>query len=158
MGGLYSYIGSKEELANLIEHVLGVISTELTDLALEGTTDTKHRLAALISSHIFLSEQLKPWFYFVYMESKSLSKKQKEKAKKTETDFETRITELIDKGIQEGCFSCKDIDLNASAVMALLQDWHLKQWKYRERKVSADEYANFVLNLTMSQLDSVYEQ
>ena len=153
MGGLYSYIGSKEELANLIEHVLSVISTELTDRALENVEGIKNKLAAAISAHIFLSEQLQPWFYFVFMESKSLSKSQKEKAKNTELNYELRISNLIKQGIDAGLFQPVDAELTAAATLALLQDWHLKKWKHRKRKISVDQYTNFVVNLIFAQLE-----
>lgn len=154
MGGLYSYIGSKEELANLIGHVLGVISNDLTDLALENANGTQQRLEAVICSHIFLSEQLQPWFYFVYMESKSLSTQQKQTAKTTELNFEMRISELIKQGIEEKLFHPTDVTLASSAIMALLQDWHLKRWKHHDRKITPDHYADFVLNLVMKLLNS----
>ncbi|WP_317928433.1 TetR/AcrR family transcriptional regulator [Halioxenophilus sp. WMMB6] len=153
MGGLYAYIGSKEELANLIEHVLGVISSELTDLATAGIEDTRAKLIALIYAHIYLSEQLQPWFYFVYMESKSLSEQQKEKAKRTELDFEARFVRLVGDGIKEGIFNSLDINLCASAIISLLQDWHLKSWKHRGRKISPQRYAEFITELVMARLD-----
>lgn len=153
MGGLYAYIGSKEELANLIEHVLSAISGHLTDLATADISDAKTKLAALIYSHIYLSEQLQPWFYFVYMESKSLSKAQKEKAKQTELDFEKRFSQLINKGTKEGIFKPVDPALTASTIMALMQDWHLKRWKHRGRKTTPDQYAQFVVELVMARLE-----
>ena len=153
LGGIYAYIGSKEELANLIEHVLSVIASKLTDLAIAEVNSTKEKLTTLIHNHIYLSEQLHPWFYFVFMESKSLSKLQKEKAKKTELDYEERFKVLIKQGIKEGIFKCDNIELASSAILASLQDWHLKRWKHRKRNTTPDLYAKFITDSYLKQLE-----
>lgn len=154
MGGLYSYIESKDELANMIGHAFSVISTEVIDRALEDIEGIRNKVIAAICVHLFLSEQLQPWFYFVFMESKSLSKAQKEIAKQAELQYELRISSLIEEGIEQKTFQPVDIDLTASTAMALLQDWHLKKWKHRARKINVDQYADYVVNLILMKLDN----
>lgn len=40
--------------------------------------------------------------------------------------------------------------LVASVIKAMLQDWYLKRWKYKNRKVLVDEYADFVIYVAES--------
>ena len=82
-----------------------------------------------------------------------MSKSQKEKAKNTELNYELRISNLIKQGIDAGLFQPVDAELTAAATLALLQDWHLKKWKHRKRKISVDQYTNFVVNLIFAQLE-----
>lgn len=152
MGGLYSYIGSKEELANLIEAVLRSIVADLLLADIDRIEGVDAKLYTLISNHIFFSELLHPWFYFVFMESKNLSRKQKEEAKQAELEFEGTVRSFIEQGQREGVFREIDAQLMASCIMTLVQDWHLKRWKHRSRKVSPDGYRKFVLGMVKRQL------
>ena len=40
---------------------------------------------------------------------------------------------------------CRDPQLTASIIKAMLQDWYLKRSKYRKRNLSVDQYAKFLL-------------
>ena len=35
--------------------------------------------------------------------------------------------------------------LVAAAIKPLVQDWYLKRWKYRRRKIAVEAYADFVI-------------
>jgi hypothetical protein len=35
--------------------------------------------------------------------------------------------------------------LTATVIKAMLQDWYVKRWKYSRRRISVDEYADFVI-------------
>src|SRR6476469_3963755 len=69
MGGLYGYIHSKDQLAEMIEYVVRHATFELSRMFahLEAPHD---RLEAMVRGTIYLSEILQPWFYFVYMDSR----------------------------------------------------------------------------------------
>jgi hypothetical protein len=41
----------------------------------------------------------------------------------------------------------------ASQVTAQLEQWHLKQWKFKLRKVSNDDYAQYVFDSLLRGLD-----
>ena len=142
MGGLYAYIQSKDELATLIYSFLeSYCSDKLTVLVSEKLPADK-QLVALIHAHIYLSELMQPWFYFAYMETKNLAKAFKGAAIQSEIKMEDKIFHLIEASNK---LPKDKAQLTASLVKAMLQDWYLKRWKYKKRKVSADKYAEQVV-------------
>ena len=36
--------------------------------------------------------------------------------------------------------------MTASLLKAMLQDWYLKRWKYAGRRISVDQYVDFLIN------------
>ncbi len=152
MGGLYAYIGSKNDLASLIESVqrnyidkvIGGLSNE--DLA---PVDC---LRAIIFGEIYMMEIMNPWYYFCFMELKGLSKEQQRYALDMELRFENILIETFAAGQQLGRFRCDDPQLLASMVTAQLQQWHLKQWKFKLRQVSTADYAQFVFDSVLLSL------
>ena len=141
MGGLYAYISSKDELANLIETGLNLLIYDLIEQATSQITDTKHRLRAIICCHLYLSEQYHNWFYFVYMEARTMAKAQRMTARKTETEFEDKLTKLLNEAIAEGVLYTNDVYMTSTTLTALLQNWHLKREKYHSKQITVDHYA-----------------
>ncbi|NNJ73497.1 MAG: hypothetical protein HKP09_09975 [Enterobacterales bacterium] len=114
------------------------------------------QLQAMLRCHLYLSELLQPWFYFAFMEARSLNN-QKQMAIESETIMEDKLSKLIKKGVAEGAFqlpkaSDKMIRLNASLIKSMLQDWYLKKGKYQKRRVTVDQYAEALIAMTMNQL------
>ena len=54
------------------------------------------------------------------------------------------------KASKEQVFRDDNVVLAAAVIKAILQDWYLKRWKYRSRKVSVDRYADFVIHVAES--------
>ena len=50
----------------------------------------------------------------------------------------------IQAGVEAGQFICDQPELLASQVTAQLQQWHLKQWKFKLRDIGTQAYAQFV--------------
>ena len=42
-------------------------------------------------------------------------------------------------------FRKRDSRLTASLIQAMIQDWYLKRYKYHQRNISVDQYAEFLL-------------
>jgi AcrR family transcriptional regulator len=83
MGGLYGYITSKDQLAEMIEDVVRHATHEVPKMYTD-ITDPLDRLEALIRASIYVSEILQPWFYFVFMDSRVLQAEQRSTAKESE--------------------------------------------------------------------------
>ena len=80
MGGLYAYIGSKDDLAAAIEEVLRqAIDDVMSDQAVISLNPI-NRLKAIIYGDIYMNEIMHPWYYFCYLEAKGLSREQREAA------------------------------------------------------------------------------
>ncbi len=135
LGGLYNYFDSKESLALMIADALHLVAFEWLPTLTDETMTHEQQLEHLIRGHIYLSETLRPWFYFVFMESKNLPEPNKASARSVELRFQSLIATLLGED-----------NLHASHIMALMQDWHVKHWKYRS--VNIDDFADSVVALS----------
>jgi len=154
MGALYSYFSSKDELLDLIQDQGRLTVHRVLSERIEKVQGAQEKLAEAIRTHLYLSEIYYRWFYFSYMETKNLSKEQQAKAIESELFTEKIFIDILEEGIKEGVFSPADPRLSAAAVKALLQDWYLKRWKYTRRKITVEQYAEFVLGLIRSYIDT----
>lgn len=146
MGGLYAYIGSKDDLASVIEGVLRTyIERVIASLAEEDLAPVE-RLRAIIFGEIYMMHILSPWYYFCYMEIKGLPRAQQEQAMQLELRFEQILIDAFQAGVETEQFTCAKPELLAGQVLAQLQQWHLKHWKFRLREVSMQEYARNILD------------
>ncbi|MFI4939214.1 MAG: TetR/AcrR family transcriptional regulator [Burkholderiales bacterium] len=151
MGGLYGYIQSKDQLAEMIEdvirHVGQALPTWVSHLALP-----LDRLEGMLRTHIYCSEILQPWFYFVYMESRVLQAEQRKTAKSAELHFQAQIADSIE---ETGLLPSEEAHLLAAHCLALVQDWHVKRWKYQAAKISVDAFADSAVRMVRTYLQSL---
>jgi AcrR family transcriptional regulator len=143
MGGLYGYITTKDDLAAMIEDVVRHASEVIPEW-FESWEDSEARLEATLRCHIYLSEILHPWFYFVFMDSRVLSAREKGVAKAADLHFQLKLAELA---AIAGAASPQAAQLFASHALALVQDWYVKRWKYVKLGVSIDEFADSVCEM-----------
>lgn len=148
MGGLYGYISSKDQLAEMIEDVVRHATHEVP-LLFGAMTDPGDRLEALMRSSIFISEILQPWFYFVYMDSRVLNAEQRQTAKRSELYVQSLFAEEIARLPARVQGSA---DLAASHIMATFQDWYVKRWKYRAADISPDTFADSAVQMMRAYL------
>lgn len=146
MGGLYAYIGSKNDLASVIEGVLrNYIDRVIGSLTNEDLGPVA-RLRAIIFGEIYMTQTLNPWYYFCFMESKGLDREQQQQAMDLELRFDGILISAFEAGVKEGIFVCEKPQILAAQVTASVQQWHLKHWKFKLRGVSTQEYAQSVLD------------
>ena len=151
MGALYTYFTSKEELLHMIQRQRVVVMQVLVD-QIEGIKDPRIKLKRAIQAHLFLSEILREWFYFSYMETKNLGKEEHRKAIESELFTEMLFVDILREGQKIGVFKEVNTDLLGAVIKAMLQDWYLKRWKYARRKTSVEKYADFLVELVESYL------
>ena len=147
MGALYAYFSSKEELLEMLQHQHRTITIRILETYIHAQKDPLAKLDVAIRTHLYLSEIMQPWFYFSYMETKNLSKNQQQLAIASELHTEKFFLDILNEGQNQGFFQIDDLQLTAGVIKAMLQDWYLKRWKYTKRKISVDQYAQFVLEL-----------
>jgi len=143
MGGLYGYITSKDQLAEMIEDVVRHATHEVPKMYTD-ITDPLDRLEALIRASIYVSEILQPWFYFVFMDSRVLQAEQRSTAKESELHVQALFADVI---AQLPARPPGSPDLIAAHVMAMFQDWYVKRWKYRAADVSPDRFADSAVRM-----------
>jgi AcrR family transcriptional regulator len=138
MGGLYGYITSKDQLAEMIEDVVRHATHEMPRMV-AGVTAPLDKIEALMRASIYVSEILQPWFYFVFMDSRVLQAAQRHTAKESELYVQSLFAEIIAQLPQrpEG-----SPDLIAAHLMAMFQDWYVKRWKYRAADIGPDQFAD----------------
>lgn len=144
MGGLYAYIGSKNDLASVIEGVLRHYIDQVVGSLAEENLAPMQRLKAIIYGEIYMMQILNPWYYFCYMELKGLDREQQEQAMELELRFERILIDAFKAGIELGQFSCAKPELLAATVTSQLQQWYLKHWKFKLRGISMIEYAAYI--------------
>jgi len=147
LGGMYAYFKNKEELLTLIQEQGRAIVERVMSGQLTGIEAPDEALEIAIRSHLYLSEVLQPWFFFSYMETRFFHVAEGKRAIAGELQTEAIFGDILKRGVDAGAFSISDPLLVAAAIKALLQDWYLKRWKYRRRKISVEAYAAFVISM-----------
>ncbi len=150
MGGLYGYIEHKNQLAAMIADMVLYI-TELLEMWFEHIEAPLDRIECLLRAHIFLAEILQPWLYFVFLETRGLDLAQREIAKTSEQNIQIHISNLI---VSTGAMPLEDAYLMAAHCMSLVQDWHLKRWKFRSANITVDVFANSVTAMVRSHVQA----
>jgi len=145
MGALYSYFTSKEDLLAMLQDQRRTITKRILEACIEQEPQPAARLRAAVLTHLYLSEAMQPWFYFSYMEAKNLSRHEQDLAVASELYTENLLADILRQGQSRGCFLPHEPQLTASVIKAMLQDWYLKRRKYRIKKISVDQYADFIL-------------
>lgn len=150
MGGLYAYFKNKEDLLTLIQEQGRAIVTRVMSDRLQGIEDPVLALERAVRTHLYLSETFYPWFFFSYMETRFFHADEGKKAIAGELQTETVFTDILTCGIRLGVFQVENPQLLASVIKAMVQDWYLKRWKYRQRKISVDTYGDFIISIINS--------
>ncbi len=145
LGGLYAYIRSKDDLVALIQAHGRTLAMRTLNAQLAAVQEPREKLRAAIRAHLYLSEILRAWFYFSFMEAKNLSPPERQQAVEAEIATENLFRQLIEQGQGADLFRATDAQLTASLLKAMLQDWYLKRGKYRSRDVDVERYAEFVI-------------
>lgn len=150
MGALYSYFSSKDDLLSIIQyHGQSAVEKMLRDNTRQ-ESDPAQKLRNAIRTHLFLSELMSQWFYFFFMETKNLNKQYQKISVESELMTERIITDILEEGVEARVFRMDNIQLTGSVIKAMMQDWYLKKWKYKQRNVSVETYARFIIDITES--------
>ncbi|WP_229260535.1 TetR/AcrR family transcriptional regulator [Duganella alba] len=142
MGGLYGYISSKDQLAEMIEDVVRHATHEVPKMFAD-IADPLDRIEALMRASIYVSEILQPWFYFVFMDSRVLQAEQRGTAKESEL----YVQSLFADAIAQIPTPRGGPDLVAAHILAMFQDWYVKRWKYRAADVDPDRFADSAVRM-----------
>ncbi len=147
MGALYSYFAGKEELLEIIHEQGRAVTFSVLDEHVAKTGTAPGRLESAVRTHLYLSEVMRDWFFFAYMETRYFRKAEHKRAIAGELYTEQLFCDILEQGQAEGTFQLESAVLTASVIKAMLQDWYLKRWKYSRRKISIDTYADFILSM-----------
>lgn len=152
MGAMYSYFSSKEDLLRMIQGHLRSVVQKVLERHVEEIDDPRTVLRRAVQAHLYCSEILQPWFYLSYMETKNFPKDEYYKSIEAELHTEKIIIDIILQGQSQGVFRKVDVNLLGAVIKSMLQDWYLKRWKYSRRKITVEDYCNFLLDFIESYL------
>ncbi len=148
MGGLYKYFSNKTQIAEMIHSAMVYMAETCLKISEHHNEDPIFELNELLARHIYISERLKKWFYFVFMEAKSLERPLVETIIASEQSMENAILQHITKAKQQNLCTCTNPDFVAAMLKVMLQEWYLKSWKYNQKGINADQYvANLLLSV-----------
>jgi AcrR family transcriptional regulator len=147
MGGLYGYIQGKDAIAAMVEDLIRHIGREIP-LWFAHLPTPLERIDSSLRAHVFMSELLQPWFYFVFMESRVLAAEQRKVARLADLDFQASIAAEFAKMRElpeQAAF------IAAAHLQSAAQDWYVKRWKYRAQKIDVDQFADSLSTMVFGQ-------
>jgi len=141
MGGLYSYFDNKETLLSMIlEEVSATVNEVLNAPPAEVTRTASDHLDWLIETHIRVTDAMRPWFTFAFMEAKAFPAKSRHMAVESEAATERIFAAVLEQGHKRGEFRIVDVDLTAALIKPVVQDWYVKHAKYYKRGIAVDQF------------------
>ncbi|GJE59968.1 TetR/AcrR family transcriptional regulator [Methylobacterium trifolii] len=151
MGGLYSYFDNKNTLLLMILTEVAQTAEAVLGNPPPGVAERPAaHLRWLIETHLRLTEAMQPWFVFAYMEAKGFPAPARRIATEGELATERMFAGVLERGAAEGVFAIEDVDLTASLIKPLLQDWYVKRAKYRKRGTTIERYVAGVTDFVES--------
>lgn len=144
IGGLYKYFQNKNQLASMIHNGLIEMGSVCLKQFADHDKDPIPELYAMLTRHLYLSEKLKKWFNFVFMEGKHIDRALMKLFIRSEIQMEQAIEKKIIAAQKLGHCECPNPEFTASMIKAMLQDWYTKTWKYQKRNITIDDYAEFM--------------
>ncbi len=150
MGALYAYFKNKENLLVMLQRNGRDNFQKILEDCAGSSEHPLETFRQLIKTHLFMSEALRPWFFFTYMEGKNLNKKERKVAVEHELHSDNIIVAILNKCEEENIFKKQNHHVTAAMIKSLMNDWYLKRWKYAKMNVSVDDYASYVIDLIES--------
>ena len=145
LGALYAYFPGKEELLGIIQTQGRSMIKGLLEQFANAREEPFDKLMAVIKAHIFLSESLRPWFFFMFMEARNLKPAELKAVKAMEEHTQKILIDILKQGEKKGIFRPDDHLLTSGMIKAMQQEWYLKRWKYKKYNISVDQYVDHVL-------------
>jgi len=152
IGALYNYFGGKEELLCMIQAQHRSVTDRILRSEIAAETAPNLKLAAAIRAHLYLSEAMQPWFYFSYMEARHFGPEERRAAVQGELDTDGLFADILEAGRRQGVFCIDNCHMAAGLIKAMLQDWYVKHSKYARRRISADQYLQFLTDFLSKSL------
>ncbi len=141
MGVLYTHIRDKDGLLHMmLDVVTDTVDRVLAEVPEATRADPRARLRWTVDTHVQLTDAMPQWFAFAYMEAKSFGPAARKRAMEAEMSTETLIRDALEAGIEQGIFRAVDAEFTAALIKPLLQEWYLKPWKYRRRRITPAAY------------------
>lgn len=147
LGALYYYFSNKDEIVRFVHEQGHHFIQELLNGKISGIEDPREKLHKAIEVHILLSEIAPDLFFFFFMETKNLEKEMRIIPMLSDIWVENVYADILNEGKKAGIYDFDNIDLIGAAIKSLLHDWYIKRWRYKQKKISVEQYIDFVISL-----------
>jgi AcrR family transcriptional regulator len=144
MGALYAYFDSKETLLMMILREVHAVVLRVLQVPPELADDPVQRLRWLIRTHVYLTEAMHSWFIFSFMEVRAFDEQARKFILDSEVVSESLFFDALDEGKRKGVFEIDNVQITSALIKPMLQDWYIKRWKHRRRKITPEGYADFL--------------
>lgn len=147
LGGLYSYIRTKEDILYLVFDKLTTTLRENMRQAIEGLDDPVEQIEAALRADLRTTEQFQDEILLMYQETKSLGRDSRHAVLSREAEYVKFFEAILRAGTERGAFR-GDPQLSADAIAYLCSILALRRWNLRGRFSSAatqEELVQFML-------------
>lgn len=143
LGGLYAYIGTKEDILYLVfDKLTTTLRTEMRR-AIEGIDDPVKRIRAALHADLETTETYQDEILLMYQETKSLDRSSRHAVLSREADYVGFFEEILRDGYARGVFK-GDPRLAADAIAYLCSIIALRRWSLASRLSPAEVRAGLV--------------
>ena len=137
LGGLYSYIRTKEDILYLVFDKLTTTLRENMRHAIEGIEDPVEQITAALRADLKTTEQYQNEILLMYQETKSLDRASQQAVLSREADYVRFFEDILRAGYERGLFTGHP-QLSADIIAYLCSILALRRWNLRARFSSAE--------------------
>jgi AcrR family transcriptional regulator len=137
LGGLYSYIRTKEDILYLVFDKLTTTLRENMRHAIEGIEDPVEQITAALRADLKTTEQYQDEILLMYQETKSLDRASQQAVLSREADYVRFFEDILRAGYERGVFTGHP-QLSADIIAYLCSILALRRWNLRTRFSSAE--------------------
>jgi AcrR family transcriptional regulator len=137
LGGLYSYIRTKEDILYLVFDKLTTTLRENMRHAIEGIEDPVEQITAALRADLKTTEQYQDEILLMYQETKSLGRASQQAVLSREADYVRFFEDILRAGYERGVFTGHP-QLSADIIAYLCSILALRRWNLRTRFSSAE--------------------
>ncbi len=137
LGGLYSYIRTKEDILYLVFDKLTTTLRENMRHAIEGIEDPVEQITAALRADLTTTEQYQDEILLMYQETKSLDRASQHAVLSREADYVRFFEDILRAGYERGVFTGHP-QLSADIIAYLCSILALRRWNLRTRFSSAE--------------------
>lgn len=143
LGGLYAYIGTKEDILYLVFDMLTTTLRDEMRRAIKGIDDPAERIRAALHADLKTTEAYQDEILLMYQETKSLDRASRRAVLNREAEYVGFFEEILRDGYARGVFK-GDPRLAADAIAYLCSIIALRRWNLRSRLSAAEVRAGLV--------------
>jgi len=137
LGGLYSYIRTKEDILYLVFDKLTTTLRDNMRHAIEGIEDPVEQITAALRADLKTTEQYQDEILLMYQETKSLDRASQQAVLSREADYVRFFEDILRAGYERGVFTGHP-QLSADIIAYLCSILALRRWNLRARFSSAE--------------------